>query len=423
MERKPDGEEKQAAEEFLRQRCDALTQQGVSAQEIAEALGRSVRWVRKWRARARQADSAWYEERSRAPHRRRRQVDPDWELAVIEARHALIARQNAGGCAFIGAIGIRRELERRGVAVEGHSLRQIERIIQRSGLAQPRRRRSRSGPKRVYPGPHTAARRRRDLHEVDFVGPLYPRGGTRLEVLSRMDIASGEARSWVRTRQTSDVACECLWDDWLAGGVPRYVQMDNHACFTGGPNDRRRTGSVIRLCLYVGVQPVFIPAHAPFYNAHVESYQGLWQERLWKRQDFTTGEQLQEKLDGLAAELAGYRAYKRQLQSTSPVAPRSVRTLRADLERPQNIPLCWGRIHVIRQVPEDGVIHILRKTIRVPSTLAHDYVWAIIDTRRQTVTVTHRADPTHPAITIVNRPYAFKERARRRPPLPRGCTM
>ena len=339
---------------------------------------------------------------------------------MIEARHALIARQNAGRYAFIGAIGVCRELERRGVSVEGHSLRQVERIITRNGLAQPRRRRSRRGPTRVYPGPHTVARRPWDLHEVDFVGPLYPRGGTRLEVFSRMDIVSGEARSWVRTGRTSRVACDCLWDDWLTKGPPRYVQMDNAASFTGGPNVRRRIGGVIRLCLYVGVQPVFIPAHAPFYNGHVESYQGLWQERLWKREDFTTGEQLGEKLDALVAELAGYRAYKRQFQSPSRLAPRPARPLPAGLERPQDIPLCWGRIHAIRQVPEDGRIDVLGKTLRLPGTLANDYVWAIVDTRRETVTVTYRAVPTQPAATILDCPYALKERARRRPPLRGG---
>ena len=42
------------ANEPLRQRCYALTQQGVSAADIAKTLGRSVRLVRKWRARAKQ---------------------------------------------------------------------------------------------------------------------------------------------------------------------------------------------------------------------------------------------------------------------------------------------------------------------------------------------------------------------------------
>ena len=98
------------AEEELRRRSHALTQQGLSAAEVAKALGRTVRWVRKWRQRAGSGQRAWYEELSRAPRRQPRQADPAWEREVVSARHSLVARREAGGFAFIGSIAIRREL-------------------------------------------------------------------------------------------------------------------------------------------------------------------------------------------------------------------------------------------------------------------------------------------------------------------------
>jgi putative transposase len=414
------GEEKGAAEERLRRRCHTLTEMGMSAPEIARTLRRSVRWVRKWRKRARTATAAWYEETSRAPHHPARRCAPDWEGAVLGARRALVARVEAGGHAFIGSIGVRREIERQGLAVEGHSLRQIERIIRRHGLALPRLRRRRGGPKRFYPGPHQLACRPWDLHEVDFVGPLYRRGGARLAVLSRLDVVSGQARSWVDTRQTSRVACDCLWDDWQRDGMPRYVQMDNGASFIGGLNHPRSIGDVIRLCLYVGVEPVFIPHYTSFYNAHVESYQGMWQERVWERFLFTQDSQLQAELDKFATELAGYRAYERQLRRRPPVVPRRLRRLPENLKMPSELPLCWGQIHLVRGVAEDGAVVILNETFRVSKELAHDYVWAVIDTRRGQLTITHRGASDQPRQTLLHVPYAFREEARRRPPLPRG---
>lgn len=397
-----------------------MTQRGLSATDVAKALGRTVRWVRKWRQRARSGQAAWYEERPRAPHRQARQAEPAWERAVVDARQSLVARREAGEFAFIGAIAIRRELEARGVCVEGHSLRQIERIVQRHGLVAPRRRRSRGGPTRFYPGPQTTARRPWDLHELDFVGPLYRRGGERLAVLSRLDVVSGQPRSWVHGQQTSTIACCCLWDDWTHAGLPVYLQMDNHGAFVGGLNHPRSIGQVIRLCLYVGVQPVFIPPYSPFYNAHVESYQSLWQDRVWEQFDIASAAELHAHLERFAAGVKDYRAYARALRRRGPVPSRRVRKLRADAHCPKDIPLCWGRIHILRKVAEDGVIRLFNEPFRVRHELAHDYVWAIIDTRRETLTVTHQPGTNQQAKVILKRAYAFRERARRRPPLREG---
>ncbi len=45
----------------------------------------------------------------------------------------------------------------------------------------------------------------------------------------------------------------------LSGGLP----VDNDAAFIGGYRGRRGFGQFVRLCLYVGVEPIFIP----FYEA------------------------------------------------------------------------------------------------------------------------------------------------------------
>lgn len=58
------------SEQELRQEAVRRRLAGDSPTDIAEALGRTTRWVRKWAAR--HADDgltdAWHEGRSRAPH-------------------------------------------------------------------------------------------------------------------------------------------------------------------------------------------------------------------------------------------------------------------------------------------------------------------------------------------------------------------
>ena len=105
---------------------------------------------------------------------------------------------------------------------------------------------------------------------------------------------------------------------------------------------------------------------------------------------------------------------------SSRLASRPIPTLRSDADRPQDIPLCWGKIHFLRRVAEDGTIRVLNEPFRAPRALAYDYVWAVIDTRREVLIVTHQPGPKQPAEIILHHSYAFRERARRRPPLRKG---
>jgi transposase len=110
---------------------------GESPGEIAEALGRTTRWVRKWVARHDEDDrvDGWAESKSRAPHRSPNRTPAELEALILAARARLVANPRAQ----YESLAIQWELRRVGV-VDIPPARTIERILARNEVARPRRR-------------------------------------------------------------------------------------------------------------------------------------------------------------------------------------------------------------------------------------------------------------------------------------------
>ena len=84
------------SEEELRQEAVRRRLAGVSPTGIAQALGRSHRWVRKWVAGHGEAPGEeWAASRSRAPHRSPSRTPADVEADILAARGRLVANPRA----------------------------------------------------------------------------------------------------------------------------------------------------------------------------------------------------------------------------------------------------------------------------------------------------------------------------------------
>jgi hypothetical protein len=62
--------------------------------------------------------------------------------------------------------------------------------------------------------------------------------------------------------------------------------MDNEDSFRGGHSHPRIIGRVVRLCLFVGVEALFIPEYEGERSYWVEGFHSLWVEGFWSRQTF-----------------------------------------------------------------------------------------------------------------------------------------
>lgn len=81
---------------------------------------------------------------------------------------------------------------------------------------------------------------------------------------------------FVDTRKM-DVVLAFLVHAWQFLGMPDKVQFDNGREFSGFGKSARYLCRVIRFCLHLGVESVFIPEGKPQRNGSVENFNGWFQ--------------------------------------------------------------------------------------------------------------------------------------------------
>ena len=70
-------------------------------------------------------------------------------------------------------------------------------------------------------------------------------------------------------RQSKIDMAHTLNSSWRNMGISRYLQMDNILSLRGSNQYPNSLGLVMRLCLYLGIQPMFIPIREPWRNGIV----------------------------------------------------------------------------------------------------------------------------------------------------------
>jgi putative transposase len=88
-----------------------------------------------------------------------------------------------------------------------------------------------------------------------------------------------------RTKEDRQIASSLL-RCWKVIGLPDFLQLDNELSFRGSNRHPRSPGLVIRLCLYFGVQPVFIPIGEPWRNGAIEKFNDTYNKKFFRRQWF-----------------------------------------------------------------------------------------------------------------------------------------
>lgn len=258
----------------------AAVRRGLSPRQVAKRFGVSLRTVQIWvgRAAGQRLDRFDWSDRPRGGRREACATPARIEDLVVRLRKELREKSALGDS---GARAIREELQRRRTKPLP-SVRTIGRILLRKGLLDGRRRLRRPPPPPGWYLPRVAARKA-ELESFDFVEGLVIRGGIDVMVLNGMSIHGGMGSSWVESAWTAKKAVQTLVDHWRGHGLPAYAQFDNDTIFQGAHQYRDTFGRVTRLCLQLGVTPVFAPPRETGFQAAIESYNGRWQAKVWRR--------------------------------------------------------------------------------------------------------------------------------------------
>jgi hypothetical protein len=346
----------------------AAARRGTPMREVARRFGVALATVQLWVARAgsQRLDRVDWADRPDGPPRPANRSSRDLEDLVLTLRRELKEASDLGA---FGAPAIRDALEARGVRPVP-AVSTISRILDRRGALDGHRRTRRPAPPPGWYLPDVAGRLV-ELDSFDIVEGLVIKAGPQVEVLNAVSLHGGLVSSWPMESVTAKAAVEALVGRWRADGLPGYAQFDNDTIFQGPHQHRDVVGRVMRLCLGLGVVPVFAPPRETGFQAAIESLNGRWQAKVWAR--FT-----HESLEGLRSRSDRYVAAGR--------ARAVARIEGAPHRRP--FPEVWsldlqarprGRLVYLRRTGAQGAVELLGRQFEVDASWPHRLVRAEVD--------------------------------------------
>ncbi len=346
----------------------AAVRDGGAQRAVARRFGASLRSVQHWVARA--ADQRldrvdWSDHRTR-PHHAPHRTSPRVEERVLTLRRAL-AQDILGEC---GAARIRDALLAEGSPAP--AVRTIGRILLRHGAVDHRQRQRRPPPP---PGWHLPPVRERaaELELFDFVELLKLADGPLVDILTGVALHSGAPMAWPLPQGTTTAVLDCLTAHWRSQGRPGYAQFDNDTRFQGAHQHRDAFGRVVRLCLQLGITPVFAPPREFGLQNPIEHFNGLWHRKVWQRYRFAA-------LAALSGVTAQYIAARRQRLAARLATAPARRPWPADWTwHPEHLPV--GTVIYIRRTSDQGALTFLGHTWRVDPHWCHRLVRAEVDLR------------------------------------------
>ena len=275
------------------------------------------------------------------------------EDSVLTVRSELMQTSDLG---FHGAAAIHETLQGREIGPLP-SVRTINRILERRGVLDGQRRTRRPAPRPGWYLPEVVSERR-ELDSFDVVEGLVIKGGPQVEVLNGISLHGGLAGSWpVEASVTAKFVVESLVEHWREFGLPGYAQFDNDTIFQGPHARPDVIGRVSRLCLSLGVVPVFVVPREFGFQAMIENYNGTWQAKVWSRFEHESLPGLRESSQRYVAALRRHRADRIESAPSRRAFPRRWRlNLQA---RPR------GRIVYLRRMNASGAVEVLGRAFEV----------------------------------------------------------
>lgn len=330
-----------------------------------------------WSARAgdTRIDRIDFEDRSSRPKRVPNRTDDAIEQRILELR-ALLQRESVLG--EFGAEAIHRHLLEEKLPLVP-STRTINRVLERHGQFDQYRRVRRTPPPSGWYLPQLASRAC-ELDSFDVIEGLLIRNGPEALIFTAVSLHGRLRQAWPLARSISarDVT-ERLIEHWQAEGLPRYAQFDNDTRFQGPHQHRDVISRVMRLCLSLGVTPVFAPPRESGFQAAIESFNGLWQQKVWARFEHAS---LQELQDRSQRYIVAARA--RLAQTIEAAPPRSAwpQDWQLDLQAHPR-----GTVIYIRRTGDNGGIFLLGRHFDVDPHWIHRLVRCEVDLTRGQIDV------------------------------------
>ena len=372
----------------LRRKAIRLRLQGTPHKIILAKVERSRAWLSKWQHRFDHQGLAGLHSHARRPRHVPRACPPQIVRLVVQTRRRLV-KQKVG---LLGPRAIWRELRQLGLGKRLPSLATIKRVLQTQGLV--------ATPPIAAPAycPKPLATVGGTLHALDWTC-RYLEGGPKVYAFHTLNLRTRACSQTIAADKSGPTVLAHGLATWRTLGIPQFLQLDNDAAFCGGYKTPRLFGQFVRLCLYLGIELIFLPVAEPQRNGEVEELNGLWARSFWDRRRFTScGQVCRASPAFLLWYMTAYTP-----PGLAGLTPRQAqrregrcRLTAAQVARlPALLPITAGCVHFIRQVKPDGTIAVLNETWPVSRRLAGQYVWATIITHCRRLEIWYQRSAQH----------------------------
>lgn len=352
---------------------------GDSPHAIATALGRSRYWVSYWIRRYDPDDPEdSLQDRSRAPKCPYRKWSEEIRQMVLHSRTLREEAKEPGyRYALKGAQAIHYELKALGIDPTP-PVRTIHAWLKEAGkITSPVAPAEIHHLPRPYPVPeHQVVN---DLQELDLKGPFYLTGSAQKYYLCAVRDACSKrvALAGMQDKQMEHIIAVLL-SGWQKLGLPKVLQMDNGLEFRGSNRYPRSLSKLMRVCLDLGVEPLFIPPHEPWRNGVIENLNGLLERIFFQSQTFQDFAHLQACIQEV--EIAINTTHRLpELDGKTPQEFAAGLDLRYPPEafnwRQRDLRLVKGKVSFIRLVRQSGRITLCAKDKFMIGT---DYQWQYV---------------------------------------------
>ena len=370
-------------EQQRRARAISLYLQGKRPSTICKTLGRSRPWFYKWLKVYDPSNPHWARSQSRIPKKFPKRTAQAVVRLVCSIRNRLVKTKYAQK----GAVAIQWQLEQLGVRpLPG--LWTINRILKREGLLVKPKYRPRSTPYPALQPTESSVG-----HQMDLVGPRYLKSKERFYGIHLIDAFSNAvALAAFPSKRDIDIV-QAMVAGWQRLGIPEVLQVDNELSFRGSNRYPHSFGLLIRLCLYLQVEIVFIPPGEPWRNGIVEKFNDVYDKLFFRQQQFKSLARLQTELLHFETFHNHSHRYAKLAQRT----PWSVHTAKSRRLLPKSFalhhkPLPWrdGKISFIRLTDRTGAVHFFSERFEITKGLLNEYVRGTIFTKQNLLKFFHQ---------------------------------
>src|SRR5512141_2594575 len=373
----------------VRQQAIALYLQGWNKSEIARKVQRSRRWVYRWISRYElQAPAKSLQDHSRAPKHIRWAYPEQIKRMAIQIRMERECGKRAKyQYALVSAQAIYYEMQELGI-LPLPTPDTIHLWLKQAGRI--RERTARKPPNPTYPV--LACRAVNDVQELDFKGPLYLQDHShKYYLVALRDKWSKKTALCALANKSMDAILDFLVSAWQRMGCPKRLKMDNCLDFRGSNRHPRSPSKLMRVCLDLGVEPVFIPIREPWRNGVVENLNGLLDRFLFRLQTFETEKQLHNATQRLETVINTTHRLP-ALEGKTPQEFADSATLRyppANYDwRTRNLQLVKGKVTFIRFVRKSGRITVTANDkFLIGEKYKWQYVMAVVDVTKRKLNI------------------------------------